>query len=72
MRTCIGQSIDLMTGSLTNRQFECYTQERYNQIVIWKTAYYSFYLPVACALYLANIDDENVHSTVKPILLKIG
>ncbi len=77
MRTCIGQSLDLITGISaidTGGHFDPhqYTQDRYNEIVIWKTAYYSFYLPVACALYLANIDDVQVHATVKRILLKMG
>ena len=57
MQTTIGQSLDLLIGSPQTAQlfdFSNYTQETYDAIVKWKTAYYSFYLPVACALYLVS------------------
>lgn len=45
---------------------------RYNAIVKYKTAYYSFQLPVALALYLSNRYDPEVHRQAKTILLEIG
>jgi farnesyl diphosphate synthase len=57
MQTTIGQSLDLIIGSPQEDQlfdFKNYTEDTYNAIVKWKTAYYSFYLPVACALYLVG------------------
>lgn len=76
MQTTIGQTMDLLFGSPQTRtelfDFTNYTKEIYDAIVKWKTAYYSFYLPVACALYLANIDDESVHLKCKQILLQMG
>ena len=58
MQTTIGQSLDLLIGSpQTNAElfdFKNYTHETYDAIVKWKTAFYSFYLPVACALYLVR------------------
>jgi farnesyl diphosphate synthase len=48
--------------------------------VIYKTAYYSFYLPVACALYMLNVPESYTTSGVtqkpyeisKSILLPLG
>jgi farnesyl diphosphate synthase len=58
MQTTIGQTMDLLFGSPQTRtelfDFTNYTKETYDAIVKWKTAYYSFYLPVACALYLVR------------------
>lgn len=45
---------------------------RYNAIVKYKTAYYSFQLPVALALYLAGRFDPEVHRQAKTILLEMG
>jgi farnesyl diphosphate synthase len=41
-------------------------------IVTYKTAYYSFYLPVACGLHLAGITDDKAFSDAKAILIKMG
>jgi len=48
----IGQNLDLITAPTDRNNFAAYTIDRYNAIVQYKTAYYSFYLPVACALYM--------------------
>lgn len=49
--TSIGQSLDLQTA---NRDVSCFTMDRYKSIVDHKTAYYTFYLPVALAMHLAG------------------
>lgn len=49
--TTIGQSMDLQTA---NRDVTCFTMDRYKSIVDHKTAYYTFYLPVALAMHLAG------------------
>lgn len=49
-----------------------YTDDRYNSIVQYKTAYYSFCLPIRLAIYLANITDAKVHQDAEKILLRIG
>lgn len=53
-------------------------------IVIWKTAFYSFYLPVACAMYMCGVSHAPIPSTdpsepakdpydiAKSILLPLG
>ncbi|KAK6154495.1 hypothetical protein DH2020_008743 [Rehmannia glutinosa] len=44
---------------------------RHRRIVQYKTAYYSFYLPVACALLMYGENLEN-HVNVKDILIEMG
>lgn len=43
----------------------------HRRIVQYKTAYYSFYLPVACALLMAGENLDN-HVDVKNILVEMG
>uniref|UniRef100_A0A8D0LAJ8 Farnesyl pyrophosphate synthase n=1 Tax=Sphenodon punctatus TaxID=8508 RepID=A0A8D0LAJ8_SPHPU len=45
---------------------------RYKAIVKYKTGFYSFYLPVAAAMYMAGIDSEEEHAHAKAILLEMG
>lgn len=42
------------------------------RIVTFKTAYYSFYLPVACGMLIAGIDEPAAFQTAKEILLIMG
>lgn len=51
MITTIGQSLDLQTA---NFDVSSFTMDRYKSIVDHKTAYYTFYLPVALAMHLAG------------------
>ena len=41
-------------------------------IVTWKTAFYSFYLPVACGMHLAGETNADAFETAKTILVKMG
>jgi farnesyl diphosphate synthase len=45
---------------------------RYMDIVTYKTAYYSFYLPVACGLHLAGGASDAALATAQRILVKMG
>lgn len=51
--TTMGQCIDMLT-SQKDVNYADYTEERYKDIVQWKTAYYSFYLPVAAGMILVS------------------
>ena len=51
MVTTIGQSLDLQTASKSVTSF---TMDRYKSIVEHKTAFYTFYLPVALAMRMAG------------------
>ncbi|ESN93504.1 hypothetical protein HELRODRAFT_115552 [Helobdella robusta] len=69
-QTIVGQCLDLLTSKEVN--LDGFTLDRYNAIVKYKTAYYSFHLPVACAIYMVGINDERSHQLAKDILLKMG
>ena len=74
--TVIGQGLDLITPFKVKDSclfdFTNYDQDHYDQIVKWKTGFYSFCLPIQAALYLAFIDDPNVHEKCREILLEMG
>ncbi|GFR66403.1 farnesyl pyrophosphate synthase-like [Elysia marginata] len=73
LQTVIGQCLDLTTGPPDGKvDFSKFTMERYSAIVKWKTAFYSFYLPVALSMYMAGISDEESHEEAKKILLQMG
>lgn len=68
-KTELGQMLDLTSHqrSSTAVDFEKFTVERYGLIVRYKTAYYSFYLPVALAMSLAGIKDAQTYRIAKEI-----
>lgn len=45
---------------------------RHQLIAIWKTAYYSFYFPVALAMLFVGIKDEKLFKQTKDILIPLG
>ncbi|KAL0985227.1 hypothetical protein UPYG_G00154330 [Umbra pygmaea] len=71
-QTELGQALDLMTAPPGQVDLNRFTMERYKAIVKYKTAFYSFYLPVAAAMYMAGIDSEEEHNNAKHILLEMG
>ncbi|XP_070566291.1 farnesyl pyrophosphate synthase-like [Ptychodera flava] len=71
-QTIIGQSLDMLTAPEGERDLSRFTIDRYNAIVKWKTAFYSFYLPVALAMHMTGINDEKSHQVTKNILLQMG
>ncbi|KAI7806551.1 farnesyl pyrophosphate synthase isoform X1 [Triplophysa rosa] len=70
--TELGQTLDLMTAPPHKIDLDRFTMERYKAIVKYKTAFYSFYLPVAAAMYMAGIENETEHNNAKTILLEMG
>lgn len=72
MQTITGQCLDMKTAPEDHVDFSSYTLDRYKAIVKYKTAFYSFYLPVAAAMFMAGIEDEGSHCDAKIILLKMG
>lgn len=71
-RTEIGQTLDLVTAPQGHVDLDRYTEKRYKAIVKYKTAFYSFYLPIAAAMYMAGIDGEKEHANALKILLEMG
>ena len=72
-QTELGQLLDLTSLRPGRLDFDSYTLERYNQIVKYKTAFYSFYMPVVLALVLhtGKLDAEML-SVTKSITLPMG
>ena len=56
MRTALGQTLDLLSCPPEKKPIlSKFTMHHYNAIVKYKTAYYSFYLPVALSMYMVSI-----------------
>lgn len=57
MLTAMGQTMDLQSspGDGERPDLDLFTMEKYSSIIKHKTAYYSFYLPVALALNMVNL-----------------
>ena len=49
-----------------------YTLENYMRIVTYKTAFYSFYLPVACGLLITGVQDAKTFDVSRDILIQMG
>lgn len=71
-QTSTGQMLDLITAPVGTVDLTRYTMEAYMRIVTYKTAYYTFYLPVACAMHMAGLQDEEAFDTARRICLKMG
>nr|AGQ04160.1 farnesyl diphosphate synthase [Lavandula angustifolia] len=70
-QTASGQMIDLITTIEGEKDLSKYSLPLHRRIVQYKTAYYSFYLPVACALLMAGENLEK-HTLVKDVLIDMG
>ncbi|UKZ46369.1 hypothetical protein TrVGV298_000570 [Trichoderma virens] len=68
-QTELGQLCDLLTAPEDTVNLDNFSMVKYSFIVIYKTAYYSFYLPVALALYQLDIATPENLQTAKDILI---
>lgn len=64
--------MDLITAPEDKVNLENFSLEKYSFIVIYKTAYYSFYLPVALALYMAGLATPDNLQAAKDVLIPLG
>lgn len=71
-QTELGQACDLLTAPEDHVDLDNFSLEKYTFIVIYKTAYYSFYLPVALALYYAGLASAKNLKTAEEILIPMG
>ncbi|KAL6658022.1 hypothetical protein ACP70R_004269 [Stipagrostis hirtigluma subsp. patula] len=71
LQTSMGQMLDLITTHTGAKDLARYRIQGYRNIVKYKTSYYSFYLPVACALLLngAKLSD---YIELKHVLIEMG
>ncbi|XP_055693909.1 farnesyl pyrophosphate synthase-like [Lutzomyia longipalpis] len=65
----LGEHLDLRSAKQDVLSF---TMDLYNMLNINKTAWYTYYLPVACAMYLAGYTDEMAFRRAQKLLLDIG
>lgn len=72
MHTSIGQYLDVTMERRQKSDYSLFTIERYNAIVKYKTAYYTYQLPVGLGMVLANIFDPLLHKKAEEICLEIG
>ncbi|KAJ8681543.1 hypothetical protein QAD02_017335 [Eretmocerus hayati] len=73
LKTTLGQALDSIATNFGNKpNLDLFTMDRYNSIVKYKTAYYSFVMPVQLAMYLAGVTDPEMHRQAKTILLEMG
>ena len=71
-QTSVGQMLDLITAPVGKADLSKYTLATYKNIVKYKTAFYSFVLPVCSAMLLLGIDGEREHEIAREVLLPMG
>lgn len=71
-QTELGQTCDLLTAPEDKVDLDNFSLEKYTFIVIYKTAYYSFYLPVALALHYAGKASPQNLKQAEDILIPMG
>ena len=71
-QTEIGQLCDLLTAPEDRVNLANFSMEKYRFIVVYKTAYYSFYLPVALALLFLDVATPENLKTAENILIPLG
>ncbi|XP_036143823.1 farnesyl pyrophosphate synthase [Monomorium pharaonis] len=72
-KTVIGQSLDLISTNFGKKpNLNLFTMDRYNSLIKYKTAYYSFLLPATAAMHMAGIKDPEIFRQAETILLEMG
>lgn len=71
-QTELGQLLDLVTADEEHVDLDKFSLEKHSFIVIFKTAYYSFYLPVALALFMCGVTSEKDLKQAKDVLIPLG
>ncbi|KAL8979998.1 MAG: hypothetical protein Q9177_005996 [Variospora cf. flavescens] len=71
-QTEIGQLCDLLTAPEDHVDLSQFSPQKHSFIVIYKTAYYSFYLPVALALHYLSLATPANLKQAHDILIPLG
>lgn len=71
-QTELGQLLDLITAPEDHVDLSKFSLEKHSFIVIFKTAYYSFYLPVALSMFMSGINDEKDLKQARDVLIPLG
>lgn len=67
-----GQLLDLITAPEDQVDLSKFSLEKQNLIITYKTAFYSFYLPVALAMHMSGVDDERDLKQALDVLVPEG
>ncbi|KAF1809639.1 ERG20 farnesyl diphosphate synthase [Eremomyces bilateralis CBS 781.70] len=71
-QTELGQQCDLLTAPEDHVDLDNFSLDKYFFIVRYKTAFYSFYLPVALALHYCGVATEKNLQQANDILIPMG
>ncbi|KAL8280658.1 hypothetical protein RQP46_006981 [Phenoliferia psychrophenolica] len=71
-QTEMGQLIDLITAPEDVVDLSKFSLDKHHLIVVYKTAFYSFYLPVALAMHFSGVTNPASYKTALDILLPLG
>ncbi|OCF37829.1 farnesyl diphosphate synthase [Kwoniella heveanensis BCC8398] len=71
-QTELGQLVDLITAPEDHVDLNKFSLEKHHLIVVYKTAFYSFYLPVALAMRVHGIDSKEAYDAALAILIPLG
>lgn len=71
-QTELGQTCDLLTAPEDHVDLNNFSLDKYSFIVIYKTAYYSFYLPVALAMHFTGKASPENLKQAESILIPMG
>ncbi|GJQ66637.1 Fpps [Trypoxylus dichotomus] len=72
LKAAMGQTLEFFAKKDGKPDLSAFTMSRYNAIVKYRTSYYSFYLPVALAMYLSSRFDPEMHRQARTILMEMG
>ncbi|KAI5296655.1 Farnesyl pyrophosphate synthetase [Ascosphaera acerosa] len=71
-KTEMGQLCDLITAPEDSVDLAKFSMDKFRFIVVYKTAYYSFYLPIALALHYLGLATESNLKQAEEILVPLG
>jgi len=72
MQTALGQFMDLTSAKPDVVDFSLFSLKVHSDIVIYKTAFYTFYLPIALGMRLAGLTDESLYAKAREICILMG
>jgi polyprenyl synthetase len=73
LQTELGQLLDTTTAPVDKpADFTKFTPERHSSIVVYKTAFYSFYLPVRLAMIVAGFNSAEHIGVARDICIEMG
>ena len=73
-KTEFGQLLDLTSQPMGTKRTDLnrFTLERYRMIVKYKTAFYTFYLPIAIGMITSGVTSEDAYKTARSICCIMG